>query len=51
MSLLDRIDSPADLRSLSRDELRALADELRNRMVDDCSRTGGTLVPASAWSS
>ena len=41
MSLLDRIDSPADLRSLSRDELRALADELRNRMVDVCSRTGG----------
>ena len=41
MSLLDRIDSPADLRSLSRDELRALADELRDRMVDVCSRTGG----------
>ena len=41
MSLLDRIDSPADLRSLSRDELRTLADELRDRMVDVCSRTGG----------
>jgi 1-deoxy-D-xylulose-5-phosphate synthase len=41
MSLLDQIDSPADLRSLSRDELRTLADELRDRMVDVCSRTGG----------
>ena len=41
MSLLDRIDAPADLRSLSRDELRTLADELRDRMVDVCSRTGG----------
>ena len=41
MSLLDRIESPADLRSLSRDQLRLLADELRDRMVDVCSRTGG----------
>lgn len=41
MSLLDHIDSPADLRSLSRDQLRALADEVRERMVDVCSRTGG----------
>jgi 1-deoxy-D-xylulose-5-phosphate synthase len=41
MSLLDRIDSPADLRTLSRDELRVLATELRDRMVDVCSRTGG----------
>ncbi|MBA3672034.1 MAG: 1-deoxy-D-xylulose-5-phosphate synthase [Gemmatimonadaceae bacterium] len=41
MSLLDRIDSPADLRSLTRDELRTLADDLRARMVDVCSRTGG----------
>ena len=41
MSLLDRIDSPADLRGLTRDELRTLADELRARMVDVCSRTGG----------
>jgi 1-deoxy-D-xylulose-5-phosphate synthase len=41
MSLLDRIESPADIRALSRDELRVLADELRARMVDVCSRTGG----------
>ncbi len=41
MPLLDQIDSPADLRSLSRDQLRVLAEELRDRMVDVCSRTGG----------
>jgi hypothetical protein len=41
MSLLDRIQSPADLRALTRDELRTLADEMRARLVDVCSRTGG----------
>src|SRR5438876_5695003 len=41
MSLLDRIDSPADLRKLSREDLAPLADELRAHLVDVCSRTGG----------
>ena len=41
MSILDRINSPADLRPLTRDELRTLADDIRARMVDVCSRTGG----------
>src|SRR3712207_9556832 len=41
MPILDRIQSPADLRTLSRDELRALADEMRARLIDVCSRTGG----------
>ena len=41
MSLLDRIQSPADLRPFTRDELRTLADDVRARMVDVCSRTGG----------
>ncbi len=39
--LLGRISSPADVRSLSRDELRVLADEVRQRLIDVCSRTGG----------
>jgi 1-deoxy-D-xylulose-5-phosphate synthase len=39
--ILDRINSPADLRLLDRDELRALADEMRARLIDVCSRTGG----------
>jgi 1-deoxy-D-xylulose-5-phosphate synthase len=41
MSILDRIQSPADLRPLTRDELRTLAADIRARMVDVCSRTGG----------
>ena len=41
MSLLNRIDSPADLRKLSREELPKLADEIRECLVDVCSRTGG----------
>ena len=41
MSILDRIASPADLRTLTRDELRMLAADVRERMVDVCSRTGG----------
>jgi 1-deoxy-D-xylulose-5-phosphate synthase len=41
MSLLARIQSPADLRGLTRDELRVLADEMRARLVDVCSHTGG----------
>jgi 1-deoxy-D-xylulose-5-phosphate synthase len=42
MSLLARIDAnPAALRDFSRDELRSLAEEMRARLVDICSRTGG----------
>ena len=41
MSILDRIASPSDLRTLTRDELRTLAADVRERMVDVCSRTGG----------
>ena len=41
MPLLDRIKSPTDLRALSREELRPLAEEMRARLVDVCSRTGG----------
>jgi 1-deoxy-D-xylulose-5-phosphate synthase len=41
MSLLDQIQSPADLRKLPREQLVALAEEIRARLVDVCSRTGG----------
>src|SRR6187455_3294270 len=41
MSLLDKVDSPADLKGLSRDDLRALSQEMRERLIDVCSRTGG----------
>jgi 1-deoxy-D-xylulose-5-phosphate synthase len=41
MILLDRIRTTADLKALSRDELAALAAEMRARLIDVCSRTGG----------
>ncbi|MBT8562737.1 1-deoxy-D-xylulose-5-phosphate synthase [Polynucleobacter paneuropaeus] len=40
---LDSIHSPADLKKLSRDELPALADELRQFVLDSVSQTGGHL--------
>src|SRR5919204_2503559 len=41
MPILDRIQSPHDVRRLSREELKTLADEIRARLIDVCSRTGG----------
>src|ERR1700710_1413642 len=41
MSILDRVQSPVDVRALSRDELNQLADDVRARLIDVCSRTGG----------
>ena len=41
MPILDRIASPADLRRLPREELPVLATEVRERLIDVCSRTGG----------
>src|SRR5438067_12681140 len=43
--ILDRIGSPADLRSLSDLELRALAEEIRQFLVQTVSKTGGHLGP------
>ncbi len=45
MSLLDSIKEPADLRRLSRDELDALAGEIRDFLVTEVTRTGGHLGP------
>ncbi len=41
MILLDTLNSTADLKRLSREELAALAGEMRARLIDVCSRTGG----------
>lgn len=45
MSILETIRTPADLRRLSVDELPALADEIRQAIVEQVSRTGGHLAP------
>jgi 1-deoxy-D-xylulose-5-phosphate synthase len=41
MGILERIQSPADLKPMTRDELRALSEEMRARLIEVCSRTGG----------
>lgn len=39
--LLDSIHEPADVKKLSREELVQLADEVRQRLIDVVSKTGG----------
>src|SRR3954452_6192927 len=45
MGLLESISGPRDLRGLSDDQLDELATEIRDRLVDVCSRSGGHLGP------
>jgi 1-deoxy-D-xylulose-5-phosphate synthase len=44
--LLDRVQVPADLRNLSAEQLRQVADELRAELIDAVSVTGGHLGSA-----
>src|SRR5438876_5464819 len=41
VSLLESIAGPADVRRLTRDQLQPLADEVRRRLIDVVSQTGG----------
>src|SRR6267143_639184 len=41
MSLLESIKSPADVKALAPDQLKPLADEVRQRLIDVVSHTGG----------
>src|SRR4028119_35270 len=41
MTLLENIDSPADLRQLSIDKLQQVADEVRQHILETTSRVGG----------
>src|ERR671912_985156 len=41
MTLLESINSPADLRALSVDQLRTVADEIRTYILETMSRVGG----------
>src|SRR5882762_4934907 len=41
VSLLETIAGPADVRRLSREQLQPLADEVRRRLIDVVSQTGG----------
>ena len=44
--LLDKIETPADLRKLSVGELPVLAQEIRDQIVATVSKTGGHLAPS-----
>ena len=44
--LLDRIDSPRDIKGLSMDELRTLCEEIRRYMIECCAVNPGHLGPS-----
>ena len=43
MSILNKVDYPKDLKELNREELRSLASELRQFIIESVSKTGGHL--------
>ena len=45
-NLLDKVNSPADLKTLSLEDLRDLAEEIRRKIVETTSKTGGHLAPS-----
>ncbi|MGB6244393.1 1-deoxy-D-xylulose-5-phosphate synthase [Gordonia sp. (in: high G+C Gram-positive bacteria)] len=45
MGVLDRVDSPADVRACSPEELAELADEVRQFLIQKVAATGGHLGP------
>ncbi len=45
MSVLDRVNGPDDLKKLSADELKTLAEEIRSYLVSSVAKTGGHLGP------
>lgn len=49
--LIGRIRAPHDLRGLSSDELRILAEEIREFLIGKVSESGDTSAPTSVWSS
>lgn len=46
MSLLQQINSPADLKQLGLPELKGLATEIRNLIIETCASNGGHLAPS-----
>ncbi|NBW53583.1 MAG: 1-deoxy-D-xylulose-5-phosphate synthase, partial [Betaproteobacteria bacterium] len=43
MNLLDKINSPKDLKKLKRNELTKVCDEIRTFIIESVSKTGGHL--------
>lgn len=45
LKVLNKVNSPKDLKGLSKDELKVLADEVRNIIIDKVSKVGGHFGP------
>src|SRR5271154_7053250 len=43
--VIERIDSPADVKKLARHEIETLASEIRRMLVETCATNGGHLAP------
>ncbi|XOB64974.1 1-deoxy-D-xylulose-5-phosphate synthase [Deferribacteres bacterium DY0037] len=46
MSYLDSLRLPDDIKELSYEELERVAEDVRRRIIDTCSKTGGHLAPS-----
>lgn len=46
MALLERIKNPNDLKQLSLEQLQVLAQEIRDVIIDQCSKGGGHVAPS-----
>lgn len=46
MSLLDGLKLPDDIQELSYEDLERVAEDVRRRIIDTCSKTGGHLAPS-----
>ncbi len=44
MSILDKVNSPSDIKSLSKDELNTFCEEVREFLIEKVSKTGGHLA-------
>lgn len=45
-TMLERIDSPADLKTLDLEQLEVLAGEIRRKIIETVAKTGGHLAPS-----
>ena len=43
MKILERINSPEDLRKLARDDIKKVSNELRSFLLESVSKSGGHL--------
>jgi 1-deoxy-D-xylulose-5-phosphate synthase len=46
MSFLEQIENPKDLKNFTVDELQILAREIRDEIINTCSKTGGHVAPS-----